>query len=330
MSRETPDALRVYTDPVVLLHDTGPFHPETAARVTSCLTALRSAGWEPLGPVSPGRVLAAVERVHTPGYVARFREAVSRAPEEAAGKAFGLFDSPDNAISAPTFSVALRSVGLVLAAVDDVVAGRTRAGFVVVRPPGHHALAQQAMGFCFFNTIAVAARDLGDRHGLGRVLVADFDVHHGNGTQEIFWEDGHVAYLSVHRYPFYPGTGGRDEIGSGRGLGLTVNVPRPAGAQDEAYAGGFEEALFALADRFKPEMVLVSAGFDAHDGDPLGGMRVSTVGFARMTRAVRQVAREYAGGRIVSVLEGGYDPEALATSSVAHASVLDGRDEAGN
>ena len=180
------------------------------------------------------------------------------------------------------------------------------------------------MGFCFFNTVAVAARDLLETRGLSRVLVADFDVHHGNGTQEVFWEEGRVAYLSVHRFPFYPGTGAADEAGEGRGRGLTVNVPRPAGAGDDSYAGGFAAALEELAARFRPEMVLVSAGFDAHSEDPLGGMAVTEEGYGRMTAARAEGAREHAAGRLVSVLEGGYDPGALGRSAVRHVEALRG------
>ncbi len=179
------------------------------------------------------------------------------------------------------------------------------------------------MGFCFFNTIAVAARDLVEHWGASRVLVADFDVHHGNGTQEIFWEDGRVAYLSVHRFPFYPGTGAAEETGGGKGRGATVNVPQRAGAGDGAYAGGFSAALEALAERFRPEFVLVSAGFDAHEADPLGGMRVTTEGFAWMSRALEEVAETFAGGRLVSLLEGGYDAGAVGRSAVAHVRVLE-------
>ena len=168
------------------------------------------------GPPRPERTRGSISLVHDPAYVDRFREAASLGPDEA-DRPFTLFDSPDNPMSRSTFDVAERTVGLLLAAVDDVMAGSARRGFVVTRPPGHHARAAQAMGFCFFNAVAVAARDAQRRHGAGRVLVADFDVHHGNGTQETFWEDGSVAYLSVHRYPFYPGTGGlrRDGVRTG-------------------------------------------------------------------------------------------------------------------
>jgi acetoin utilization deacetylase AcuC-like enzyme len=218
-------------------------------------------------------------------------------------------------------------VSLTLAATDAVVAGRASSVFVAARPPGHHALASRAMGFCFLNSIAIAAKDLIEHHGVARVLVADFDVHHGNGVQDVFWEDGRVAYLSVHRYPFYPGTGAADEEGQGRGRGTTVNVPLPAEAGDAAYAGGFAAALERLAERFRPEVVLVSAGFDAHAEDPVGGMQVSTQGFSWMSRALVDVADTFAKGRIVSLLEGGYHPWATAAAAVEHVRVLAGVDE---
>ena len=312
----------VYTDPVFLRHDTGPYHPENASRLEAAIHALRQDGRRFESPPDPERTVAALERVHAPAYVARLKAACDAAPDGGAG-AFSLFDSPDNPISAATFAAAFRATGLALAAVDAVVERRAPSVFVAARPPGHHALAVQAMGFCFFNTIAVAARDLVERHGATRVLVADFDVHHGNGTQDIFWEDGRVAYLSVHRYPFYPGTGAADENGAGKGRGATVNVPQRAGAGDGAYAGGFSAALESLAERFRPEFVLVSAGFDAHEADPLGGMRVTTEGFAWMTRALEDVAGTFAGGRLVSLLEGGYDAVSLGRSAVAHVRVLD-------
>ncbi len=317
-------AAAVYHDPLVLTHDAGPHHPETPTRVLRCVERLRSEGCRVEAPPDPPRTLAAVERVHPQSYVERFRKAVASAPPAASKRAFSLFDCPDNPISRATFEAAFRTTGLALAAVDDVMAGREPAVFVAVRPPGHHALAAQAMGFCFFNTIAVLARDLLATHRLSRVLIADFDVHHGNGTQALFFRDPEVAYLSVHRYPFYPGTGAEDEVGEGAGRGTTVNVPRPAGSDDEAYAGGFGSALEALAERFRPEFVLVSAGFDADLRDPLGGMRVSPAGFARMTASLRQVAATFAASRIVSILEGGYDPDALGEAALAHLGELTG------
>ena len=311
----------VFHDPVFLGHDTGPYHPENAHRLEVAVHDLRAEGFPMVCPPDPERTLLALERVHEPAYVARLKAACDAAPDGDAG-AFSLFDSPDNPISAATFAAAYRATGLVLAAVDAVLEKRSHAVFVASRPPGHHALKARAMGFCFFNTIAIAARDLVERWGATRVLVADFDVHHGNGTQEIFWEDGRVAYLSVHRFPFYPGTGAANEMGGGKGHGATVNVPQRAGAGDGAYAGGFAAALEALAERFRPEFVLVSAGFDAHEKDPLGGMRVTTEGFAWMSRALAEVAETFAGGRLVSLLEGGYDAHAVGKSAVAHVRVL--------
>lgn len=311
----------VYYDPVVLRHDTGPYHPETARRVEVVAEVLRDEGWRIESPEAPARTLAAVERVHDPAYVQRLASLCKEAPKDSEGP-FALFDSPDNPISAATFEAALRSVSLTLAATDAVIAGRADAVFVASRPPGHHALAGRAMGFCFLNTIAIAARDLLDHHGVARVLVADFDVHHGNGTQDLFWDDGRVAYLSVHRYPFYPGTGAADEEGTGRGRGAICNVPLPEGSGDAAYAGGFSAALERMAARFRPEVILVSAGFDAHEADPIGGMRVTAEGFGWMSRALEDVAATFAGGRIVSLLEGGYQASATADAASTHLRVL--------
>ncbi len=329
MVAQRPPALRlgavrgvpVYFDPEVLKHDTGPHHPENPRRVASCVDTLRHEGFRVECPSPPARTLAAIERVHPPPYVRRLAEACSLAPP-ASEAAFLLFDSPDNPISPLSFAASVRAVSLALAGVDAVLARTSRAVFVAARPPGHHALASEAMGFCFFNTIAVAARDLIATHGLDRVLIADFDVHHGNGTQHLFWEDPRVAYVSVHRFPFFPGTGSADEAGGGRGRGTTANVPLPAGTGDAAYAGGFVAALERLSERFRPEFVLVSAGFDAHQDDPIGGMRVSTEGFGWMTRALEDVANVFAGGRVVSFLEGGYDDASLGASAVEHVRAL--------
>jgi acetoin utilization deacetylase AcuC-like enzyme len=314
-------AVPVYFDPVVLRHDTGPYYLETAHRLEVVVETLRGDGRRIEAPPAPERTLRAIERVHEPAYVQRFAAVCNVGPAGFDGP-FALFDCPDNPISAGTFEASLRAVSLALAATDAVIAGRAASVFVAARPPGHHALAARAMGYCFLNTIAIAAKDLIEHHGVARVLVADFDVHHGNGTQELFWDDGRVAVLSVHRYPFYPGTGAADETGAGRGRGATVNVPLPAGTGDAKYAGGFAAALERLSERFRPEVVLVSAGFDAHASDPIGGMHVSTEGFAWMTRSLEDVAAAFAGGRIVSLLEGGYDPEATAAAAVEHVRVL--------
>ena len=318
----------VFHDPDLLCHDTGPYHPETARRLSAAVSALRISGAVFGSPPSPERTLVSLSRVHDPLYVQRFAEACRTAPPGVEG-AFSLFDSPDNPICAASFDAALRGTALALAAADVVVSGRADSVFVATRPPGHHALADAAMGFCFFNTAAVVARDLIVHHELSRVLIADFDVHHGNGTQHQFWDDERVAYLSVHRFPFFPGTGAADETGGGRGRGTTSNVPLPAGSGDVAYAGGFVAALERLAERFRPEFLVLSAGFDAHEKDSIGGMRVSTEGFGWMTRALLDVAATFAGGRIVSCLEGGYDADALGASVVRHHRALVAEGEIG-
>ena len=313
----------LYHDPLVLEHGTGRFHPEGPGRVAACVARLSGEGFLAEAPPSPARTGRAIERVHAASYVERLREASEAVPDGfPRDQVFTFFDSPDNPTSAATWDVAVRAVGLSLAASDAVLSGEARSAFVAVRPPGHHARARSAMGFCFLNSVAVVARDLVEERGVSRVLVADFDVHHGNGTQETFWEDGRVAFLSVHRYPFYPGTGGADETGAGRGAGLTRNVPLPAGSDDASYAGGFAAALEEMADRFRPEVVLVSAGFDAHVRDPLGGMAVTGEGYHAMAAALRSVAGVHAGGRLVALLEGGYDHQGTAEGALALARVL--------
>jgi acetoin utilization deacetylase AcuC-like enzyme len=224
----------------------------------------------------------------------------------------------DTVLSPRSYEVASLAAGAVCDAVKRIVAGEDRSALCLVRPPGHHARPQSAMGFCLFNNVAVGARAAIDEHGLARVLVVDWDVHHGNGTQEMFWEDGRVGFLSIHRWPFYPGTGAADETGSGRGLGWIVNVPVAFGTPREDFHAQFERALHALAAKVRPELVLVSAGFDAHRDDPIGSLGLETEDFARLTRSVREVAAQYAQGKLVSVLEGGYHPQRLAESVGVH------------
>ena len=186
-----------------------------------------------------------------------------------------------------------------------------RHAFCLVRPPGHHALSDAAMGFCLFNNIAIAARVAIDELGLDRVLIIDWDVHHGNGTQEMFWEDGQVGFFSIHRWPFFPGTGQASETGSGRGLGATVNLPVEFGTSRREYIESFENSLSHFANKIKPQLVMISAGFDAHRDDPVGSLGLETEDFPKLTQIALQVAHEYAGGRLVSVLEGGYDPKCV-------------------
>jgi len=234
----------------------------------------------------------------------------------------GHLDSMDTPVSKGSYPAALAATGGLLATVDAVMQRRIKNAFCAVRPPGHHALADRAMGFCLLNNVAVAARYLQKKHKLARVLIVDWDVHHGNGTQAIFYDDPTVFYFSVHRHPFYPGTGTADERGEGKGRGYTLNVPLRAGAGDREFLEAFREKLLPAARDFKPDFVLVSAGFDAHEDDPLGGMEVTADGFAEMTRVVREIAGRSAHGRLVSVLEGGYGLEGLAASVEAHVRVL--------
>jgi acetoin utilization deacetylase AcuC-like enzyme len=232
---------------------------------------------------------------------------------------------PDTHASPDTWKTALLAAGGVLTAVEAVLDGAAQNAFAIVRPPGHHALPDRAMGFCFFNNAAIAAAWLVRTRGLKRVLVLDWDVHHGNGTQAIFYDSPEVLYMSTHQYPFYPGTGALDEIGAGRGAGFTVNAPMPATFGDNEYLRIFDELLMPIARQFNPEFVLISSGFDCHYRDPLGAMRVTEEGFIAMARRMKRLAAECCEGKMVAVLEGGYDLKALADSGQAVIAEL-GRD----
>ena len=233
-------------------------------------------------------------------------------------KGVGYVDSPDVPVSGKSYEVAVAAVGGVLAAVDAVMKGKVRNAFCAIRPPGHHALKNRAMGFCIFNNVAVAARYIQKKYKLARVLIVDWDVHHGNGTQAAFYDDPTVFYFSVHQYPFYPGTGAASEKGAGKGLNFTLNVPLPAGCGDAEYQKVFEEKFRPAALDFKPDFILISSGFDAQINDPIGGMSVTPEGFTSLTRIVMDIARKCCSDRIVSVLEGGYNLEQLAASTAAH------------
>jgi len=214
------------------------------------------------------------------------------------------------------------ATGGVLTAVDAIIAGTIKNGFCAVRPPGHHALADAAMGFCIFNNIAIAAKYIQKKHELAKVLIVDWDVHHGNGTQAAFYNDPTVLYFSVHQYPFYPGSGAASEKGTGKGLGFTINVPLAQGSGDRDYIRIFKETLQPAAIDFDPDFVLISAGFDAHQEDLLGSMKVTTEGFATLSGIVKDIAEQCCGERLVSLLEGGYHLEGLAASVEAHIKVL--------
>ena len=292
-----------HIDERYLRHRTPEGHPERAARL-ECLLRLAARAGE-LGvsviPAQRRATDAELARVHDPSYVNLVAGAAGRS----------LMLDPDTFMSPETYDVACHAAGGLLDLVDRVMAGDLDNGFAAVRPPGHHAESDHAMGFCLFNNIAVAAAHALERHGLARVLILDWDVHHGNGTQEMFWDEPRVLFVSLHQYPFYPGTGAVAETGGKKASGHTVNVPMSGGWGDAAYAAAFRGVVRPVVEAFAPELVLVSAGFDAHADDPLGGMCVSDAGFDAMASEVLDLAGAHAGARCVAVLEGGYDLDAL-------------------
>jgi acetoin utilization deacetylase AcuC-like enzyme len=298
----------VVIDPRYQEHDTGSGHPECAERIAVLLPLVDapSAGYTPVEarPAS-GDELALV---HDGAYV-----------EEVAAtqhKSWFAFDA-DTPTSARSYEVSRLAAGGFLALLDAVMAGRVDNGFAFVRPPGHHAERQRAMGFCLFNNVAVGAEYLRRRHGLRRILIVDWDLHHGNGTQHMFERDPEILYVSTHQYPYYPGTGALQEVGQGDGEGRTVNLAFPAGCGDAEYHEAFARIVEPIAHQFAPQFVLISAGFDAHARDPLGGMQVTESGFQTMTRLLLEVAKAHAGGRCAAILEGGYDLTAMRSSAQA-------------
>ncbi|HEX4589194.1 MAG TPA: histone deacetylase [Gemmataceae bacterium] len=302
----------LFTDPIFLNHDTGE-HPETAHRLRAISSMLDESGLR--GRCQPGTHQpadpSALRTVHAPRLIERVRQTA-----EAGG---GHLDA-DTVVSPASYSVALAAGGACMAAVDAVLAGPERTSLCLIRPPGHHATPTHSMGFCLFNNVAVAARHARLKHSVNRVLIVDWDVHHGNGTQDIFYEDPTVYFLSIHRYGqgFYPGTGAADDTGAGAGLGTTRNIPIRYGTSRDACRARFVEGLEKAADAIKPELVFVSAGFDAHRLDPIGNLGLEAEDFAQLTRGVLEVSRTHAGGRLVSCLEGGYNWQATANSVRAH------------
>lgn len=301
-----------------LRHDTGPNHPERPARLLAVCKALDEAGLtEQLTALDfQAASLKAIEAIHARAYVDRVASAC------ATGESF--IDVPDSTICAESFEVARLAAGAVLAACDAVMTGRVTNAFCAVRPPGHHAERDRSMGFCLFNNVAIAAEYLIQHHHLARVAIVDFDVHHGNGTQHVFEQRQDVLFISLHEAPqyLYPGTGYAQECGLGEGKGFTLNVPLPPGCGDEQYRRVFSDSVIPKLDQFKPQIIIISAGFDASGGDPLAHMEVTPQGFAWMTQRIREIAIRHAGGRMVSSLEGGYNLRSLAAGVVTHVEVL--------
>jgi acetoin utilization deacetylase AcuC-like enzyme len=304
-------------DKIYLNHDTGTHHPEKAKRLTAIIESFRTAGLlEKLLHIEPEPAKRdIIAFCHEQDYIDKFEKDVANA--------FPFIHTPECPLSPATFEVACYAVGGVLKAVDAVLEGRIKNCFCAVRPPGHHAERSRAMGFCYFNNVAIAASYLQKQHGMDRIMILDWDVHHGNGTQHIFEENSSVFYISLHQDPSscYPGTGWAQETGSGKGKGYTLNFPMLPGSSDEAYLKAMEHVEQKM-ERFKPQFLLISAGFDAHIADPLAHIRLTKNGYKSLTRSVKNIAESYAQGGIVSVLEGGYNMEALKESLEAHITVL--------
>lgn len=305
-------------DPRFLEHDTGPGHPERPDRLRAITQRLRAAGlWDRLAHLPfDAADETRLQRLHTPGYVRRVRAAC------AAGQPY--IDTAESVICPASDGLAKLAVGGVLRAVSAVMSGEVDNAFCAVRPPGHHAEADRSMGFCLYGSVALAAEALIADHGLERVAVVDFDVHHGNGTQHLLEDLADVLFVSVHQSPetCYPGTGFAHETGKGAGEGFTLNVPLPPGSGDGEYFAAFDEIILPRLETFAPQFLLLSAGFDAAAADPLAQMEMSTAGFAGITERLLAVANRYAGGRVVSVLEGGYDLDALSAGVAAHTGLL--------
>lgn len=309
---------RVYVDPHAGDHETGRGHPERAARVEACLTALADSGIEVEVRTAPEASSEDLERVHPTRYLDRLARLCERGG--------GALD-PDTWAGPLSLRVARRASGACCEAVEAAWAGVR--SFCLVRPPGHHATPIEAMGFCLLNHAAVGAARALASGAAGNVLVLDIDVHHGNGTQDVFWSDPRVLYLSIHQWPWYPWrSGALEEIGEGQGVGTNLNIPLPAGSDDGVYLQAIDRIVSPAARTFRPDLIIVSAGFDAHVRDPLSLMQVSSEGFGRIAHRVVGLAEEVCSGRLVMTLEGGYDLEGLSESFVATVGVLAGAPEA--
>lgn len=307
-------------DPIHAEHDPGQ-HPENPGRLEAVMARLEAGGMlGRLQLLAPrGATNAELVLVHGQRHVERVRSL------DVAGGGWadeGFAPVPETIVTPGSYEAATHAAGAVLAGVDAVLKGEADAAYCLVRPPGHHATADRAMGFCLFNNVAIAARYAQQRHGLERIAIVDIDVHHGNGTQDIFWDDPSVLYISLHEYPFYPGSGHWRERGGADALGATVNIPLPVGSADGEYERAFDTLILPLLQRFQPQLLLISAGYDAHLNDPLADMALSTEGYRALMQRLRRFADEACQGRIVVALEGGYHPEALAASVEASLEAL--------
>ncbi|MEE9167160.1 MAG: histone deacetylase [Candidatus Neomarinimicrobiota bacterium] len=318
MDQEEGKSTGFVYSPSFLTHETGPGHPESPRRLEAILDHLRTSRvWHLLRPVTPNAAgVDLMGLVHSREYV----DSVSRA----CSRGVKVLDGGDTVVCENSHSVALLAAGGVVEGIRLIFEDSIENAFCAVRPPGHHAGVDQAMGFCLFNNAAIGARFAQKEYRLERVMIVDWDVHHGNGTQHIFESDPTVFYVSLHQYPFYPGTGNEIETGRGRGLGMTRNFPLSAGGGDHEYLDIFRNKIPDIAAKFSPELIILSSGFDAHEKDPLANMRVSTEVFMEMTQIIHEIASEWCGGRLVSILEGGYSLDALQECTEVHLNVLAG------
>lgn len=303
-------------DPVYQQHDTGPGHPESVQRHVAVTRALTEAGLVAKTQAIQPRA-ATVDEIalcHDRGYIATAKRDVENGLDD--------LSTGDTSICPRSYDVAVRAVGGVLNAVDAVFAGKAANAFCAVRPPGHHARPAQGMGFCLFNNVAIAARHAQQKHGAQKVAIVDWDVHHGNGTQDIFYEDGSVLFFSSHQSPLYPFTGHADEKGIGQGKNCTLNCPFPARTGMQDIGAAFTDRLLPAIDAFKPDLILISAGFDSRIEDPLGQFRLTDEDFATLTRLLLEAAKTHCQSRLVSVLEGGYNLKGLASAVTAHVQAL--------
>ena len=303
----------LFADPVFLQHNTGQ-HPECAARLEAVYQYLATHQLDERftrGEIQPADIVQ-LKRVHGTQHIQKI--------EAFAARGGGSIDS-DTLVSPRSWDVALRAAGCAMTAVDQVLSEKHKTAVCLTRPPGHHALPSRAMGFCLFNNVALAAQHAIHQHELERILIVDWDVHHGNGTQDIFYDEEHVTFFSTHRWPFYPGTGQESETGSGKGLGTTFNVPI-RWEQRGQFMQKFAHGLRLAAERCKPQLLLISAGFDAHRDDPIGSLELDSADFTQLTNLVTAVADEFCDGRVVSLLEGGYNVNALAESVGFHLQAL--------
>jgi len=306
----------IAADAAMQKHDPGLGHPEQPARYTAVMNALEASGL--LADLFPIAVHSATDDdlalVHSRQYIALIDAEVTQG--------FDQLTTGDTSLNAHSATAARLAAGCALSAVDAVFDGAVRNAFCVVRPPGHHASVSRGMGFCLFNTVAIAARYAQKQYGAARVLIADWDVHHGNGTQDIFYDDASVLFFSTHQWPWYPGTGLSSEEGEGSARGTTINCPLPAGSGAREVIGAFTDRLVPAARNFRPDLILISAGFDSRIGDPLGQFRLNDDDFRELTRLMMELAGECCSGRLISVLEGGYNLRGLAAAATAHVSQL--------